>query len=77
MLIMHKRQVTIVLNEMRMILLLGRDLSVMKSFLEVCKYTRKKLGRELCEKELKFLQWTHKRYKQEIQESQESIDNQR
>ena len=56
---------------MRIIPLLGRDLSVMKSFLEVCENTRKKLGRELCEKEIKFLQWTQKRYEQEIQESEE------
>jgi len=64
------------LNEMRRIIHLGRDLSVMKSFLEVCEYTRKKLGRELCEKEIKFLQWTQKRYEQEIQESEERLDKQ-
>lgn len=43
------------------------DLSVMKSFFEVCKNTREKLGRELCEREIGFLQWTYKRYEQELQ----------
>lgn len=48
----------------------------MKSFLEVCENTREKLGRELCEKEIEFLQWTHKRYEQEIQESEKRIEEQ-
>lgn len=35
---------------------------------------REKLGRELSEKEIDFLRWTHKRYEQELQRSKEVLD---
>lgn len=34
-------------------------------FLEVCENTRKKLGRQLQEEELDFLQWMYTRYEKE------------
>ena len=41
----------------------------MRSFLQVCEDTRKKLGRQLQEDEVKFLQWMYKRYIEEQQET--------
>ena len=43
----------------------------MKSFLEVCGDTRKKLGRELQKREIDFLQWMYMRYKEEEQKDNE------
>lgn len=45
------------------------NLSVMISFMEVCKNTRNKLGRELHKKEKEFLQWMYKRYEKELKKS--------
>ena len=41
----------------------------MESFMEVCKNTRDKLGRDLHKKEKEFLQWMYKRYEEEMQEN--------
>lgn len=46
----------------------------MISFFEVCENTREKLDRELCEKEIEFLQWAHKRYEKELKESKKELD---
>ena len=43
----------------------------MKSFLEVCGDTRKKLGRELQKNEIDFLQWLYMRYEEEEQKDKE------
>lgn len=37
----------------------------MESFLKVCEETRKKLGRQLQEEEIEFLQWVYERYEEE------------
>lgn len=41
------------------------DLSVMEGLLEMCEYTEKKLGRDLHEKEVDFLEWVCERYEEE------------
>ncbi|GAB3048169.1 hypothetical protein [Virgibacillus ainsalahensis] len=37
----------------------------MESFLQVCEDTKEKLGRQLHENELEFLQWMYERYTEE------------
>ncbi|SET75614.1 hypothetical protein SAMN05216389_12516 [Oceanobacillus limi] len=37
----------------------------MKSFLQLCRDTEKKLGRKLLEQEVEFLQWVSERYIEE------------
>ncbi|WP_165769018.1 hypothetical protein [Virgibacillus profundi] len=37
----------------------------MESLLQVCEDTEKKLGRQLQENEVEFLQWMYKRYEEE------------
>ncbi len=44
----------------------------MISFLEVCKHTKNKLGRDLHQKEKEFLQWMCQRYEMEKAKSKQS-----
>lgn len=70
-LIKHLINVTIIgtYDDSCLILFERRNLSVMESFMEVCKNTRDKLGRDLHKKEKEFLQWMYKRYEEEMQEN--------
>ena len=42
----------------------------MESFLDVCKNTKDKLGRDLQKNEKEFLHWMYKRYEEELKESE-------
>lgn len=44
----------------------------MKNLEELCKDARIKLGRELQEKEMIFLQWVYRRYVEETQQKNEA-----
>lgn len=47
--------------------ILWRDLNVMGNFLQIRKDIQEKLGRELQDKDLVFLEWLHGRYIEEEQ----------
>lgn len=51
----------------------GGNVSVMRSFFDVCMNTRGKLDRELHDTEIEFLQWMYERYAKEQEESKQQI----